>query len=113
MGSIFNVERDEHGRWGVYLDHQCREWDIAGETAFGGTTGVDRAEAVALLEAFLEDGRRALEALRGGRGYGHGAAGEPVPPDPSGWHNWRGGNGGPGPAELWAVQEQMKRGPLL
>jgi hypothetical protein len=31
--------------WAVYLYHQCDEWDIAGETAMGGSWGITREDA--------------------------------------------------------------------
>ncbi len=76
--TIFNVARDDSGRWGVYLDHQCDEWDIAGETSVGATTGIAHEKATARLEAFLADGQRALAALRAGRPYGWEATREPA-----------------------------------
>lgn len=71
-GTFFYVTPDTRGRedrWGVSLYHQCDTWDIAGDNSYGATDGVPRAEAIARLEEFLEDGALALNELRAARPY--------------------------------------------
>lgn len=46
-------------RWIVSLPHQCDSWEITGR--YG--SGEDHAEAVAALQAFIEQARAALLAL--------------------------------------------------
>jgi hypothetical protein len=60
----FEVKRERDG-WSVSLPHQCERWMIAGQNAgMSYAKGVAHEDAVFELEAFLAEGRRALEALR-------------------------------------------------
>lgn len=71
-GTFFYVTKDTRGRgdhWGVYLDHLGVCGDIAGDNNYSATDGVPRAEAIAALEEFLEDGKLALNELRAARRY--------------------------------------------
>lgn len=72
-GTFFYVTEDTRGRedrWGVSINTDRREvLDIAGDNSYGATDGVPRAEAIALLEEFLEDGKLALNELRAARPY--------------------------------------------
>lgn len=60
--------RRAEGGWAVYLPHQCDQWMIAGEIAWG--DGVPQVEAVAALEHLIAEAQRALAALRAEEEFG-------------------------------------------
>lgn len=67
----FYVEResDSDDRWSVSLPHQCERWDITGDEDLW-YESVPHAEAVKRLEAFIDEARLALHALRGRQTFG-------------------------------------------
>lgn len=70
--TYFCVAKDTRGRedhWSIYLDYLGVTGDIAGDSYYGAFDGVPRAEAIEKLEAFLEDGKLALNELRAARRY--------------------------------------------
>lgn len=61
-GEYHRYRDDVHESWGVYLPHQCDDWDVAEWDSSEGGDG--HAAVIAQLEKFIDAAQQALAALR-------------------------------------------------